>query len=48
MPQPEFKNPEFIQHNSAEEIHARMMKNLPEDIDDMPAGFPYASRIRKG
>ncbi len=41
MPQPEFKNPEFIQHNSAEEIHARMMKNLPEDIDDMPAGFPY-------
>ncbi|MCI8692641.1 MAG: hypothetical protein HFH91_07860 [Lachnospiraceae bacterium] len=39
--QPEFKKPEFIDNNSAEEIHQRMMNNLPADIDDMPGGFPY-------
>ena len=41
MPQLEFKNPDFLDHNRAEEIHARMMANLPEDIDNMPGGFPY-------
>lgn len=41
MAQPEFIMPECLQNNSAEEIHARMMANLPEDIDDMPGGFPY-------
>ncbi len=39
--QPGFTRPEFIENNSAEEIHKRMMKNLPPDIDDMPGGFPY-------
>lgn len=41
MAQPEFTNPDFITGSSEEEIHARMMENLPEDIDDMPGGFPY-------
>lgn len=39
--QPEFIMPDFLQNNSAEEIHQRMMNNLPNDIDDMPGGFPY-------
>lgn len=41
MAQPEFTNPDFIIGSSEEEIHARMMANLPDDIDDMPGGFPY-------
>lgn len=41
MAQPEFRNPDFIENNSAEEIHERMMNNLPSDIDDMPGGFPW-------
>lgn len=41
MPQPEFIAPDFIKNNSAGEIHERMMRNLPADIDDMPGGFPY-------
>lgn len=41
MAQPEFELPEFLQNNSAEEIHERMMNSLPEDIDNMPGGFPY-------
>jgi len=39
--QPEFIRPDFIENNSADEIHQRMMNNLPPDIDDMPGGFPY-------
>lgn len=39
--QPEFVRPDFIANNSAEEIHQRMMNNLPADIDDLPGGFPY-------
>ena len=39
--QPDFIKPDFILHNSAEEIHQRMMNSLPGDIDDMPGGFPY-------
>ena len=39
--QPEFIRPDFIENNSADEIHQRMMNNLPADIDDMPGGFPY-------
>jgi uncharacterized phage protein gp47/JayE len=41
MAQPEFTNPDFIQGSSEDEIHERMMANLPDDIDDMPGGFPY-------
>lgn len=39
--QPDFTAPDFLENNSAEEIHERMMNNFPEDIDDMPGGFPY-------
>ena len=35
------QEPEFLEGNSAEEIHERMMNNLPDDIDDMPGGFQY-------
>ena len=41
MAQPEFIYPDFIENNTTEEIHARMMDSLPSDIDDMPGGFPY-------
>lgn len=41
MAQPEFRNPDFIKNNSTDEIHERMMNNLPADIDDMPGGFPW-------
>lgn len=37
----EFTPPDFVQKNSPEEIHERMMKNLPADIDGTPGGFPY-------
>ena len=39
--QPQFTIPDFLENNSANEIHQRMMNNLPADIDDMPGGFPY-------
>ncbi len=39
--QPDFNMPDFLMNNSADEIHQRMMNNLPGDIDDMPGGFPY-------
>ncbi len=39
--QPQFIMPDFVRNNTAEEIHRRMMNNLPADIDDMPGGFPY-------
>lgn len=41
MPQLEFTPPDFVDDNSAEDIHERMMANLPGDIDDTPGGFPY-------
>lgn len=41
MSQLPFVNPDFIDNNSENEIHQRMMSNLPEDIDDMIGGFPY-------
>lgn len=40
MPQPEFIAPDFVDDNEPDSIHERMMQNLPDDIDDMPAGFP--------
>lgn len=36
-----FTPPDFVENNTANEIHQRMMNNLPDDIDDMPGGFPY-------
>lgn len=39
--QPEFIKPDFLEGCSADDIHRRMMNNLPEDIDDMPGGFAY-------
>ena len=41
MAQPEFIQPDFMQGSTENEIHERMMANLPSDIDDMPGGFPY-------
>ncbi|MCM1233685.1 MAG: baseplate J/gp47 family protein [Ruminococcus flavefaciens] len=41
MAQPEFEAPDFVMNSTAEEIVERMMNNLPDDIDDMPGGFPY-------
>ena len=41
MAEYEFTNPDFVEGNSEEEIQERMMANLPENIDDMPGGFPY-------
>lgn len=39
--QPEFIKPDFLEDCSVDDIHRRMMNNLPEDIDDMPGGFAY-------
>ena len=41
MAQPEFYAPDFLEGSSADEIHERMMENLPDDIDDMEGGFAY-------
>ena len=41
MAQPDFSMPDFLEDNTPEDILERMMGNLPEDIDDMPGGFPY-------
>lgn len=41
MAQPEFTAPDFVADNTPEDIHERMMANLPYDIDDMAGGFPY-------
>lgn len=41
MAQPEFKAPDFVDDNRPSDIQARMMSNLPSDIDDTPEGFPY-------
>lgn len=37
----EFTLPDFLSGTEPEEIHQRMMNALPEDIDDMPGGFPW-------
>lgn len=39
--QPEFVAPDFVRNSTVNEVHQRMMNNLPADIDDMPGGFPY-------
>lgn len=39
--QPEFLRPDFLEDCSVDDIHRRMMNNLPVDIDDMPGGFAY-------
>ncbi len=41
MAQPEFHRPECFDGSTTDEIHERMMASLPDDIDDMPVGFPY-------
>lgn len=38
---PEFIIPDFMLGTSPQEIHERMMNDLPKDIDNMPGGFPY-------
>lgn len=41
MGQLNFVLPEFMSNTNVDDIHNRMMKNLPSDIDNMPGGFPY-------
>lgn len=36
-----FVLPDFLEDADADKIQARMMKELPADIDDMPGGFPW-------
>ena len=36
-----FTAPDFVLDADAEAIQARMMENLPPDIDDMPGGIPW-------
>ena len=47
MAQPEFHRPECFDGSTTDEIHERMMASLPDDIDDMPAGFPMISQDRR-
>lgn len=37
----DFVKPDFMEGNTAAEIQARMMSNLPDDIDGMPGGFAW-------
>ncbi len=37
----EFTIPEFLENSSEDEIHKKMMDNLPEDIDKSEGGFPW-------
>lgn len=37
----DFPIPSFLENQSAEEIHARMMQQLPDDIDKSEGGHPY-------
>lgn len=37
----EFITPEFVNNSDPDTIQSRMMNNLPVDISDMPADFPY-------
>lgn len=37
----EFVAPEFIDNSDPDTVQSRMMNNLPVDISDMPADFPY-------
>lgn len=41
MGQLDFVLPEFMSNTNVDDIHNRMMKSLPSDIDNMPGGFPY-------
>ena len=36
-----FVPPPWLQGQDTDTIHARMMANLPEDIDDTEGGFPW-------
>ena len=38
---PQFKTPPFLEGQSVEEIHAKMMSILPDDIDRGEGGFPW-------
>lgn len=37
----DFQVPDFIEEADADALQEDMMDNLPDDIDDMPGGFPY-------
>jgi len=38
---PDFELPGFIQDNDPDTIHARMLEELPADMDPMPGGFAW-------
>lgn len=37
----ELELPDFLNNSSEEEIHEKMLGNLPEDIDKSEGGFPW-------
>ena len=37
----EFKIPAFLENQSIDDIHLRMMENLPYDIDTSEGGHPW-------
>jgi len=37
----ELELPDFLNNSSEEEIHEKMLSNLPEDIDKSEGGFPW-------
>lgn len=37
----EFTIPDFLENSSEDEIHKKMLDNLPEDIDKSEGGFPW-------
>ena len=39
----ELELPDFLNNSSEEEIHEKMLSNLPEDIDKSEGGFPFRS-----
>ena len=37
----EMELPDFLKNSSEDEIHEKMLGNLPEDIDKSEGGFPW-------
>ena len=37
----EMELPDFLENSSEDEIHEKMLGNLPEDIDKSEGGFPW-------
>ena len=37
----EMELPDFLENSSEDEIHEKMLGNLPDDIDKAEGGFPW-------